>query len=104
MREHALPVRWPMLSPRQAADKYSTPDKPRFVLGSVGPTNKTCSMSPDVSDPSARDLDYDCLYAAYYEQIEALIKGGVDAILIETIFDTLNAKVAIDAHLKFYDF
>ena len=84
---------------RQAADKYSTPDKPRFVLGSVGPTNKTCSMSPDVSDPSARDLDYDCLYAAYYEQIEALIKGGVDAILIETIFDTLNAKVAIDAGL-----
>ena len=82
---------------RQAADKYSTPDKPRFVLGSVGPTNKTCSMSPDVSDPSARDLDYDSLYAAYYEQIEALIKGGVDAILIETIFDTLNAKVAIDA-------
>ena len=84
---------------RQAADKYSTPDKLRFVLGSVGPTNKTCSMSPDVSDPSARDLDYDCLYAAYYEQIEALIKGGVDAILIETIFDTLNAKVAIDAGL-----
>ena len=84
---------------RQAADKYYTPDKPRFVLGSVGPTNKTCSMSPDVSDPSARDLDYDCLYAAYYEQIEALIKGGVDAILIETIFDTLNAKVAIDAGL-----
>lgn len=84
---------------RQAADKYSTPDKPRFVLGSVGPTNKTCSMSPDVSDPSARDLDYDCLYAAYYEQIEALIKGGVDAILIETIFDTLNAKIAIDAGL-----
>ena len=84
---------------RQAADKYSTPDKPRFVLGSVGPTNKTCSMSSDVSDPSARDLDYDCLYAAYYEQIEALIKGGVDAILIETIFDTLNAKVAIDAGL-----
>ena len=84
---------------RQAADKYSTPDKQRFVLGSVGPTNKTCSMSPDVSDPSARDLDYDCLYAAYYEQIEALIKGGVDAILIETIFDTLNAKVAIDAGL-----
>lgn len=84
---------------RQAADKYATPDKPRFVLGSVGPTNKTCSMSPDVSDPSARDLDYDSLYAAYYEQIEALIKGGVDAILIETIFDTLNAKVAIDAGL-----
>lgn len=84
---------------RQAADKYSTPDKPRFVIGSVGPTNKTCSMSPDVSDPSARDLDYDSLYAAYYEQIEALIKGGVDAILIETIFDTLNAKVAIDAGL-----
>ncbi len=82
---------------RRAADTYSTHDKPRFVAGSVGPTNKTCSMSPDVSNPAIRDLDYDTLFAAYCEQIDALIEGGIDIILIETIFDTLNAKVAIDA-------
>lgn len=82
---------------RQAADEFSTPEKPRFVAGSVGPTNKTCSMSPDVSDPARRELTYDQLYEAYAEQIEALVDGGVDVILIETIFDTLNAKVAIDA-------
>ncbi len=82
---------------RQAADTYSSPDKPRFVAGSVGPTNKTCSMSPDVSNPAARDLDYDTLYCAYDEQIDALIEGGIDIVLIETIFDTLNAKAAIDA-------
>lgn len=84
---------------RQCADDYSSPDKPRFVAGSVGPTNKTCSMSPDVSNPALRELDYDTLYAAYYEEADALIEGGVDALLIETIFDTLNAKVAIDASL-----
>lgn len=82
---------------RQAADEYTTADWPRFVAGSVGPTNKTCSMSPDVSNPAARDLTYDHLFEAYKEQIEALIDGGVDTILIETIFDTLNAKCAIDA-------
>ena len=82
---------------REAADKYSTADKPRFVVGSVGPTNKTCSMSPDVSNPAARELTYDQLFDAYTEQMEALVEGGVDAILIETIFDSLNAKVAIDA-------
>ena len=82
---------------RQAANEFSTPEKPRFVAGSVGPTNKTCSMSPDVSNPAARELTYDDLYQAYTEQIEALVEGGVDALLIETIFDTLNAKVAIDA-------
>ena len=85
---------------RQAADESSTEDKPRFVAGSVGPTNKTCSMSPDVSDPAARDLDYDTLLAAYDEEIDALVEGGVDALLIETIFDTLNAKVAIDAAMQ----
>ena len=84
---------------RQCADDYSSPDKPRFVAGSIGPTNKTCSMSPDVSNPALRELDYDTLYAAYYEEADALIEGGVDALLIETIFDTLNAKVAIDASL-----
>ena len=82
---------------REVADKYSTPEKPRYVAGSVGPTNKTCSMSPDVSDPARRELTYDELYEAYLEQMEGLIEGGVDTILIETIFDSLNAKVAIDA-------
>ncbi len=82
---------------RKEADKFSTEDKPRFVAGSMGPTNKTCSMSPDVSDPAKRELTYDELLAAYEEQADALIEGGVDALLIETIFDTLNAKVAIDA-------
>ena len=85
---------------RQAAQKYSTPEKPRFVAGSIGPTNKTCSMSPDVSNPAARDLTYDQLFDAYTEQIEGLIEGGVDLLLIETVFDTLNAKVCIDAALQ----
>ena len=85
---------------RKCADEYSTTNKPRFVAGSIGPTNKTCSMSPDVSDPAKRDLTYDTLFHAYSEQVEAMIKGGIDAILIETIFDTLNAKVAIDASLS----
>ena len=82
---------------RQVADEFSTEEKPRFVAGSMGPTNKTCSMSPDVSDPAKRELTYDELLTAYEEQADALIAGGVDALLIETIFDTLNAKVAIDA-------
>ncbi len=81
---------------RAAVDEFSTEDKPRFVAGSIGPTNKTCSMSPDVSNPAIRDLTYDQLYDAYREQIEGLIDGGADALIIETIFDTLNAKVAID--------
>ena len=82
---------------RRVADRYSTEEKPRFVAGSMGPTNKTCSMSPDVTNPAARDLTYDQLLEAYEEQADGLIEGGVDALLIETIFDTLNAKVAIDA-------
>ena len=85
---------------RQAADEMSTPDWPRFVAGSVGPTNKTLSMSADVTDPASRDLTYDELWADYYEQIDGLVEGGVDAILIETIFDTLNAKCAIDAAMS----
>lgn len=85
---------------RKAADEFSTEDRPRFVAGSVGPTNKTCSMSPDVSNPAARDLDYMTLYTDYVEQIEALEEGGADAILIETVFDTLNAKAAIDATME----
>ncbi len=82
---------------RQAADEYATPDWPRFVAGSIGPTNKTLSMSADVNEPAARDLSYDELLDAYKEQAEALMDGGVDLFIIETIFDTLNAKCAIDA-------
>ena len=82
---------------RIQADLYSTEKKPRFVVGSVGPTNKTCSMSPDVSNPAARDITYDELFTDYSEQIDGLVEGGADAILIETIFDTLNAKAGIDA-------
>lgn len=85
---------------RKCADEYSTADKPRYIAGSIGPTNKTCSMSPDVSDPAKRDLTYDALFDAYSEQVAAMIEGGIDAVLIETIFDTLNAKVAIDASLS----
>lgn len=84
---------------REVADEFTalTPDKPRFVAGSIGPTNKTCSMSPDVNNPALRALTYDELAAAYREQMEAMLEGGVDALLIETIFDTLNAKAAIYA-------
>ena len=82
---------------RKVADEFTakTPGKPRFVAGSVGPTNKTCSMSPDVNNPAFRALTFDELADAYREQMEALLEGGVDTILIETIFDTLNAKAAI---------
>lgn len=85
---------------RKCADEFSTADKPRFVAGSIGPTNKTCSMSPDVSDPAKRDLTYDSLFESYSEQVAAMIEGGIDVILIETIFDTLNAKVAVDASIS----
>lgn len=84
---------------RRMADEFSSTSKPRFVLGSVGPTNKTCSMSPDVGNPALREVTYDDLYVAYFEEVCALIEGGVDAILIETIFDTLNAKAAVAASL-----
>ena len=84
---------------REVADEFTalTPDKPRFVAGSIGPTNKTCSMSPDVNNPAFRALTYDELAAAYREQMEAMLEAGVDVLLIETIFDTLNAKAAIYA-------
>ena len=85
---------------RITADKYSTEDKPRYVAGSIGPTTKTCSMSSDISSPAARDLIYDDLREAYCEQVRGMIRGGVDAVLIETIFDTLNAKCAIDASMS----
>ena len=84
---------------RELADEYTRidPSKPRFVAGSVGPTNRTCSMSPDVNDPARRDITFDQLAAAYQEQMEAMIEAGVDALLIETVFDTLNAKAALYA-------
>ena len=84
---------------RRLADEYTAldPSKPRYVAGSVGPTNKTCSMSPDVSNPALRALTFDSLAEAYVEQMTALLEGGVDALLVETIFDTLNAKAAIYA-------
>lgn len=85
---------------RQATDTFTTEAWPRFVAGSVGPTNKTLSLSADVTDPASRELTYDELWAAYSEQIDGLVEGGVDAILIETIFDSLNAKCAIDAALQ----
>ncbi|CAG9175777.1 homocysteine S-methyltransferase family protein [Cupriavidus pampae] len=82
---------------RAACDKYSTPDKPRFVAGAFGPTPKTASISPDVNDPGARNVDFEELRASYYEQGKALIEGGADVFLVETIFDTLNAKAALYA-------
>jgi len=82
---------------RKAADAYSTPDKPRFVAGAIGPTNRTLSLSPDVNRPAYRAITFDELAAAYQEQAEALIEGGVDVLLVETIFDTLNAKAALFA-------
>ncbi|UXH78768.1 homocysteine S-methyltransferase family protein [Roseateles amylovorans] len=82
---------------RQACDAFSTPDKPRFAAGALGPTPRTASISPDVNDPGARNVDFDTLRLAYYEQGKALLEGGVDLFLVETIFDTLNAKAAIFA-------
>ena len=84
---------------RAEADRMSrlTPDRPRFVAGSIGPTGKTASMSPDVNDPAFRAVDFDTLCDAYAEQIGALVDGGVDLLLIETVFDTLNAKAALEA-------
>ena len=82
---------------RELDEKYSTAEKPRFVVGSVGPTSRTCSISPDVENPAYRNLTFDELAEAYLEQMEVLITEGVDALLIETIFDTLNAKAAIYA-------
>ena len=82
---------------KNAANKYSTPDKPRFVAGAIGPTPKTASISPDVNDPGARNINFDQLVVSYQEQTRALIEGGVDIILVETVFDTLNCKAALFA-------
>ncbi len=88
---------------RNAADAASSDDRPRFVAGAIGPTNRTASLSPDVNDPGKRNTDYDELAAAYGEEARALIEGGVDVLLIETIFDTLNAKAAIFSVQTLFD-
>ncbi|KAB2310041.1 methionine synthase [Betaproteobacteria bacterium SCN2] len=88
---------------REAADKFSTPDKPRFVVGILGPTSKTASISPEVNDPGARNVSFDELVEAYGEQIDALMEGGVDLLMVETIFDTLNAKAALFSIEQYFD-
>ncbi len=88
---------------RAACAKYSTPDKPRFVAGALGPTPKTASISPDVNDPAARNITFDQLVAAYLEQTRGLVAGGADILLVETIFDTLNAKAALFAIDSFFE-
>ena len=88
---------------RAACDKYSTPDKPRFVCGALGPTPKTASISPDVNDPAARNVTFDQLVAAYHEQTRGLVDGGADVLLVETIFDTLNAKAALFAIDQYFE-
>jgi 5-methyltetrahydrofolate--homocysteine methyltransferase len=82
---------------REACDRHSTPDKPRFAAGALGPTPRTASISPDVNDPAARNVSFDELKEAYLEQASGLLEGGCDLFLVETIFDTLNAKAAIFA-------
>jgi 5-methyltetrahydrofolate--homocysteine methyltransferase len=88
---------------RAACDKFSTPDKPRYAVGALGPTPKTASISPDVNDAGARNVTFEELRAAYYEQVEALVEGGSDVLLVETIFDTLNAKAALFAIEEFFE-
>jgi len=90
---------------RESADRWTAlnPDKPRFIAGSIGPTNRTLSISPDVNDPGARAVTFDQVYEAYREQARALHDGGVDLFLIETVFDTLNAKAAIKAVMDLED-
>jgi 5-methyltetrahydrofolate--homocysteine methyltransferase len=88
---------------RAACDKFATPDKPRFVCGALGPTPRTASISPDVNDPGARNVDFEQLRAAYHEQVQALVEGGVDVLLVETIFDTLNAKAALFAIDEYFE-
>ena len=90
---------------REVADEFtrSNPDKPRYVAGSIGPTNRTASISPDVNDPGFRAISFDDLLLAYKEQVKALIDGGVDLLLVETIFDTLNAKAALFAIDEVYE-
>jgi 5-methyltetrahydrofolate--homocysteine methyltransferase len=88
---------------RAACDKFSTPEKPRFAVGALGPTPKTASISPDVNDPGARNTSFEELRKAYFDQTQALVEGGCDALLVETIFDTLNAKAALFAIDEYFD-
>lgn len=90
---------------REVADAWTarTPERPRFVAGALGPTNRTASISPDVNDPGARNVTYDQLVATYSEAIAGLVEGGADILLVETIFDTLNAKAALFAVETFFD-
>jgi len=88
---------------RAACDKFSTPDHPRFVAGALGPTPKTASISPDVNDAGARNVNFEQLRQAYGEQVKALVEGGSDVLLVETIFDTLNAKAALFAIEEFFE-
>jgi len=88
---------------RAACDNYSSPDKPRFVAGALGPTPKTASISPDVNDPAARNVSFDQLVAAYLEQTRGLVEGGADILMVETIFDTLNCKAALFAIDQFFE-
>lgn len=88
---------------KAACVKYSTPDKPRFVAGALGPTPKTASISPDVNDPAARNVNFDQLVSAYLEQTRALVEGGADILMVETIFDTLNCKAALFAIDAFFE-
>ena len=86
---------------KKAVLEYDSKEKPRFIAGSIGPTNKTASMSPDVNNPGFREVDFDDLVDSYFEQISALVKGGVDILFVETVFDTLNAKAALFAIEKY---
>ncbi|HAF01379.1 MAG TPA: methionine synthase, partial [Methylophilaceae bacterium] len=88
---------------KAACEKYSTPDKPRFVAGALGPTPKTASISPDVNDPAARNVSFDQLMQAYLEQVRGLVEGGADILMVETIFDTLNCKAALFAIDAFFE-
>ena len=88
---------------RAACDKFSTPDKCRYVAGALGPTPKTASISPDVNDPGARNIDFETLREAYYQQTKGLVEGGADILLVETIFDTLNAKAALFAIEQYFE-
>lgn len=88
---------------RAACDRFATPERPRYVAGALGPTPKTASISPDVNDPGARNVTFDALCEAYHEQVAGLVEGGADVLLVETIFDTLNAKAALFAIERYFD-
>ena len=88
---------------KAACDRFSTPDRPRFVAGAMGPTPKTASISPDVNDPGARNVSFEELRQSYYEQVQALVDNGVDLLLLETVFDTLNAKAALFAIEEYFE-